>query len=157
MKVYNHVCNPRVIFVTLIAACIAALVLSFASWNKARSFSYNSQVARDLDLKYSIDSCGTRKDTFFVKGWMFDSTYPHEGSLIITVNTSGKEFILPLFTFARGDVSQIFARTDDFDKVGFNASISKKLIEYNESAEFNFYIRDNGGKVTKVLSYECKQ
>lgn len=157
MKGYNYVCNPRVIFVSLIVACVAVLTLSFVSWNKANLFTLNSESVKDVDLKYNIDSCGVRKDSIFVRGWLFDSRYPHEGSLIITANTSGKEFILPLFTFARADVSQIFGRSPEFDNVGFNASISKELINYKESTEFNFYIKDNDGKVTKVMSYECKK
>lgn len=157
MKVYNYACNPRVIFVTLIMACVAVLMASFFSWNKLSLFSIHSESTKDADLKYSIDSCRVKKDTLFVKGWLFDNVYPQEGSLIITAITSGKEFIVPLFTFARGDVSQIFSRTGAFDKVGFNASISKKFIDYNGNAEFNFYIKDNAGKTNKVLSYECKQ
>ncbi|WP_114193447.1 hypothetical protein [Edaphovirga cremea] len=157
MKAYNYASNPRVIFVTLVSLCIAVLVISFSSWNKIQLFSSHSEYEMKTDLKYSVDSCGTKGDTLFVKGWMFDGTYPREGKLIITAKTNKKEFTLPLFTFARGDVSQIFSRTDAFDKVGFNVSISKKFVDYNDSAEFNFYIRDNSGKVTKVLSYECKQ
>jgi len=157
VKVYEHVCNPRVISVTLIAACIAILGLSFASWNKAKSFSLNSEFAENGELKYSIDSCGTKKGTLFIKGWIFNSTYPLEGSLIITAKMSGREFVIPLFTFTRDDVSKNFSRTDAFDNVGFNASINKIFIDYNESAEFNFYIKNNSGNVLKALSYECQQ
>ena len=157
MKVYNYAYNPRVIFVILIAVCMAVLTLSFASWNKEKLFSFNGRDSLNVNLKYSIDSCGVKKNTLFIKGWIFNDSYPHEGTLIITTKTPGKESIIPSFTFVRGDVSQAFSRTDAFDKVGFNASISKKLIDYQGDAEFNFYIKDNGGKVTKVLNYECKQ
>ena len=157
MKDYKYLFNPKVIFVTLFLLCTTALALSFYSWNRTNQFLYISEKSDDTGLKYNIDFCKSSGDSLFIKGWIFDEFYPRYGKLIITSTDGSKEFMVPLFTFAREDVSKFFSRTDSFDKVGFSASINKKLVDYKENENFNFYIIDNNGKANKVLSYECKQ
>ncbi len=157
MKFYNFLSTPKVIFATLFLACIVTLALSFYSWNRINQFSSVVDESNDNNVKYNIDFCKSGDDTLFIKGWIFDDSYPKSGKLIITSTANSKEFIIPLFTFAREDVSRVFSRTGDFDMVGFNASINKRLVGYNNNAEFNFYFMNNNGKVNKVLSYECKQ
>ena len=157
LKDYNKLSNPKVIFVTLLFLCTTALALSFYFWNRINQFPYISEKSDNTGLKYNIDFCKSSSDSLFIKGWIFDEFYPKSGKLIITSTAGSKEFMLPLFTFAREDVSKFFSRTDSFDKVGFSASINKKLVDYKGNEKFNFYIIDNNGKVNKVLSYECKQ
>ncbi|KAA5974841.1 MULTISPECIES: hypothetical protein [unclassified Pantoea] len=158
MSLSRLISSPRVIFLVLISACFIAVAGSFLSWNKAKSFSVASlQNVDSADLKYSIDSCSVNKDFISAKGWMFSSDYPKSGSLIVTINSGNGEFVLPSFTFTRGDVSQLFARTDLFDKVGFNASISGRMISFGTNPTFNFYIKDKNGNVKKALSYACNK
>lgn len=148
--------GTRVIFFALVFLCLSALALSFYSWNKERDFSSNTSETNEKSLKYSIDSCETSSGTLSVKGWIFNAYYPRAGKLIITFNGREGEIQLPLFTYVRGDVSRVFGRTDDFDNVGFNASISKSIIRKMEEGAFNFYILDAEGKMNKVARYECK-
>ncbi|KAA5932314.1 MULTISPECIES: hypothetical protein [unclassified Pantoea] len=154
MKLSN-LFNPKVLFTALIFLCVLALSLSFYSWNKGRPFSATASSPTENDIKYSIDSCNTHGGTLSVKGWIFNSNYPKSGNLIITFKGDESEYRLPLFTFTRGDVSQLFGRNDLFDKVGFNAAISNKLIKQNEKGLFNFYISDSEGNVDRVMTYEC--
>lgn len=150
--------SPRVIFPVLILACVLAVAGSFLSWNKGNSFRGAS--LQDFDssgMNYSVDSCSVNKDSISAKGWLFNEEYPKSGSLIVTINSDVGEYVVPSFTFTRGDVSQLFARTDLFDKVGFNASISGRMISHGKNPIFNFYIKDKNGNVKKALSYVCKK
>lgn len=156
VKYYNFA-NPKILFATLTLLCALALTLSFYSWNKGRLFHLAVSSSSGIDLKYSIDSCDTSGSTLSIKGWVFNNDYPKTGNLIITFKGDESEYRLPLFTFTRGDVSQLFGRNDLFDKVGFNASISKKIIRQNKKGRFNFYISDNEGNVNRVMTYECKK
>ncbi|WP_336792073.1 hypothetical protein [Pantoea anthophila] len=158
MSLIRLISSPRVIFLVLISACFLAVAGSFLSWNKSKSFSGASlQNVDSSGLKYSVDSCSVNKDSISAKGWLFDSEYPKSGSLILTISSGSDEYQIPSFTFTRGDVSQIFARSDLFDKVGFNASISGRMINYGTNPVFNFYIKDKNGNVKKALSYVCKK
>lgn len=152
---YYSLSNPKTLFSVLTLLCIFALTISFYSWNKGRPFHSAVDSLSNQNMKYSVDSCITSGSTLSIKGWLFDNEYPKNGSLIITFKDSENEFRLPLFTFARGDVSQLFGRTDLFDKVGFNASISNKIIKQDKRVKFNFYISDNKGNAKRVMTYEC--
>lgn len=154
MKRYN-LSNPKILFWVLILLCTLALAISFYSWNKGRPFHSTADSLSNENLKYSVDSCTASENTLSIKGWLFDNDYPKNGSLIITFKDNENELRLPLFTFARGDVSQLFGRTDLFDKVGFNASISNKIIRQDIRGKFNFYISDNKGNTKRVMAYEC--
>lgn len=154
---FSNLFNPKLLFTALILLCVLALSLSFYSWNKGRAFNATASSSTEKDIKYSIDSCSTHGGTLSVKGWIFNSYYPKNGNLIITFKGDESEYRLPLFTFTRGDVSQLFGRNDLFDKVGFNASISNKIIKQNEKGLFNFYISDSEGNVNRVMTYECKK
>lgn len=158
MPLIRLISSPRVIFLVLISACFLAVAGSFLSWNKSKNFSGPSlQDADSSGLKYSVDSCSVNKDSISAKGWLFSSEYPKSGSLIVTISSESGEHVIPSFTFTRGDVSQLFARTDLFDKVGFNSSISGRMIGYGTNPTFNFYIKGQNGNVKKALSYVCNK
>lgn len=152
---YHTITNPRVLYICLVTACIVILTLSFTSWNKQNLFVESYKIASIHNLKYSIDACGTNKSTIFIKGWLFNESYPDEGSLIVTATLNNKEVIIPSFTFARNDVAQAFSRTKAFDNLGFNASISQHLIGHSKNITFIFYVKNNNN-ISKVLSHECK-
>lgn len=158
MSLIRLISSPRVIILVLISACLIAVAGSFLSWNKTKSFNGASLQGFDSSsLKYSVDSCSVNKDFISAKGWLFNDEYPRSGSLIVTISSDNGEYVIPSFTFTRGDVSQLFARNDLFDKVGFNASISGRLFSYGKNPTFNFYIKDKNGNVKKALSYVCNK
>lgn len=158
MSLIRLISSPRVIFILLISACAIAVAGSFLSWNKTKSFNGGSLQGFDSSsLKYSVDSCSVNKDFISAKGWLFNDEYPRSGSLIVTISSDKGEFVMPSFTFTRGDVSHLFSRKDLFDKVGFSASISARLSDYGKNLTFNFYIKDKNGNVRKALSYVCNK
>jgi len=157
LNIFAFLSKSRVIFFFLALLCASALTLSFYSWNKVRYFSEHAYQISDSDLKYSVDSCNISGDSINIKGWIFNQYYPLKGTLIVTFKNQENEFMLPVFTFERGDVSGLFGRKEAFDKVGFNASINKTLISSDGSGYFTFYISNKDGIMNRVMKYECKK
>lgn len=141
-------------YIFLIVLVIACMMVSFFSWNKERAFNVNFEKIPKGLTKYNIDYCRSSGSHIDIKGWIFTDTDPANGKLIVTGLFNGKEIIIPSFTYVRPDVSTAFSRNVPFDNVGFNASISTKLLKTNSASSFNFYIQTKE-KIYKAVNYAC--
>lgn len=160
MKINKDKINSNILFLVLSSACLIIMMAIFIIWNKpviVNDWHAKSLANEVPKIKYSVDSCRVDKGNLHIKGWLFTDNKPNDGTLVITAKYSNNEIVIPSFTFERVDVSTIFNRNFMFDKVGFNAAINHYFIKTSEVPTFNFYIKDNNEKISKVLSYECKK
>lgn len=136
--------------------CLCVFIVIFWSWNKPVVVDYGILGTESKGVQFSIDSCKNHGRYVQIQGWIFNETYPRSGNLTVTASVQGSELKVPVFTYARGDVSTIFNRDPQFDNTGFNASISTLLLKDNHVEHFNFYIKNQDGHRQRILSYECK-
>lgn len=152
----RHIQNPNITFILLLALCALSLFISFKSWNNPTQFNEPFKEYKGSSLKYSIDMCSNREDSYQIRGWFFADDFPKKIKTIVTIDVGKKEFVIPSLTYVRDDVNQAFSRKNDFENSGFNASLTRSFgvgVKYNH---YNFYIMDKYGALTKVFSYECK-
>lgn len=109
---------------SLCAICIC--VLLFYSWNKLTIVDYSTlKLEGSESVTMHIDDCYNDHDRMYIRGWIYSDTYPQHGHLTVTLNDGSREYLVPIKTELRRDVSAAMNLNQDFERYGFSASIRK--------------------------------
>ncbi|PLR53400.1 hypothetical protein [Chimaeribacter arupi] len=140
----------------LMIACTAAVcTIIFFSWNKAEIVNYSSLKEEDSDnITMHIDSCTNNPSRILIRGWIYSSEYPKKGVLTVTLSPGDDEYIVPVKTELRRDVSAALKLNQEFERYGFSASIRKIRIPADIN-DISVNIIENG--TIKRKHYVCQQ
>jgi hypothetical protein len=140
---------------------ILIFIAFFLSWNWTKVADYsNIPVKNSQDIRYNVDVCSNTDNKSSLNGWIYSSIYPKHGNhpehgkLEITMPYQGKEYLIPLETYQRPDVSSAFGLPNQFERYGFSASIRRLNLPDNGGI-FNINIIDGG--VIYRSTYVCKK
>ena len=140
-------------FLLMVLASIIFCIISFLSWNLAKKVDYASMhTINDNSVRLHVDNCLNDKKYFYIEGWVYSNTYPKEGSITVTLKDDSAEYLVPIQTKSRPDVSKAFALTQEFLRYGFSASIRK--INIPEKAS-NISINILFGNTVNRVDYHC--
>ncbi len=125
--------------------CVAVICfIIFFSWNRAEIVDYSSLKEETADnITMHIDNCINNSSRVMIRGWIYSDKYPKEGTLTVTLLPGNHEYVIPVKTELRRDVSTALKLNQEFERYGFSASIRKIRIPIN-ATKFSVNIIKDG-------------
>lgn len=119
-----EILKRRALMIMLLGSLMVSYLMH-ASWNHLNAFNEKKyDIKNDSTMKFFIDECTFNDNKIFVRGWVFNNTYPVKGHLIINVKINNKEYVIPSKTTTRPDVSTAFKLNNERARYGFYGALS---------------------------------
>ncbi|WKZ93629.1 hypothetical protein P0E69_06960 [Chimaeribacter arupi] len=139
----------------MVVCVVAVCGIMFFSWNKTEVVDYSSLKEEGSDnVTMHIDNCVNNSSRVMIRGWIYSDKYPKEGTLTVTLSPGDHEYVVPVKTELRRDVSTALKLNQEFERYGFSASIRKIRLPA-DTTDISVNIIEDG--TIKRKHYACQQ